>query len=501
VTRTGSSAPTEFLVSRNPATEAELGRVAATDPSELADLVSRARASQAAWQMKPWRERRAFLERWRKTLSRDADEWVRDISAEVGKPKSEALAEVVTSLDALHWTIRHAGRALGDEAIGAGWQRLLLMSPARLRYRPWGVIGILGTWNYPLFLNAPAIGQALAAGNGVVWKPSELAPLLGQRLQRSLEEAGLPAGLVATVFGGAEAGRALVGASIDKGVFTGGIPNGRKVLQVLAERGIACVAELSGFDPAIVLPDAPLESTVRALSWGAFVGCGQACVAIKRVYVVGDPARWLEALSAQARQLRIGDPAAAMTDIGPLISRTARDQFHAKVQAAIDAGARVVVGGVPQVGPGAFYPPTILATDTDRPEQALAGAFGPVVLVRTVPNAEAAIDAANASEYGLSASVWGRDLRAALAVGERLAVGMVTINDAVTPTGHAAAPFGGMKASGHGRTHGVLGIREFTQAQVVHQRLSGGFRPQLYPYSRRIVQILSAYRRVVHPWS
>ena len=149
---------------------------------------------------------------------------------------------------------------------------------------------MIGTWNYPLLLNAPPIVQALAAGNAVVWKPSELAVLAGLRLQQSFERAGVPEGLVTTVFGGPEVGAALVEAAIDKGMFTGGVENGRRVLGALALRGVPALAELSGFDAAIVLADAPRESTVRALTWGAFVGSGQTCVAVKRVYVVGDAA-------------------------------------------------------------------------------------------------------------------------------------------------------------------------------------------------------------------
>ncbi|MBV8317989.1 MAG: aldehyde dehydrogenase family protein, partial [Planctomycetaceae bacterium] len=393
----------------------------------------------------------------------------------------------------------HGHRALGEEVIGAGWQRFLLIPSARLRYRPVGVVGMIGTWNYPVFLNAPAIAQALAAGNAVVWKPSELASLVGLRLQQTLDAAGLPEGLVAAVFGGPEVGGALVEAGPDKGMFTGGIGNGRRVLEALARRGIPALAELSGFDPAVVLPDAPRDATLRALTWGAFVGSGQTCVAVKRVYVVGDPDPWAEGLAESARRLRVGDPGAADVDLGPMISAAARDRFDATVRAAVEAGARVLAGGMAAAGPGWFYPPTVLLADTPEPESRLAGAFGPVMLVRGFPDPDAAVAAANSGIYALSASVWGRDLRAARDIAWRTEAGTVTINDAVTPTGHAAAPFGGMKASGFGRTHGVLGLREFTQPQVVFTRRPRSFRPQLFPYSPRLERALSWYRRLFHP--
>jgi acyl-CoA reductase-like NAD-dependent aldehyde dehydrogenase len=358
---------------------------------------------------------------------------------------------------------------------------------------------MIGTWNYPLLLNAPPIAQALAAGNAVVWKPSELAPLSGMKLKESLAEACVPDGLVSVVFGGPEVGRALVEADIDKGFFTGGVRNGRKVLVALAARGIPAVAELSGFDPAVVLPEAPFAPTVKSLAWAAFVGAGQTCVAVKRVFVVGDARRWADALAREARALRVGDPARRGIDVGPLISEAARERVHATIRAAVAAGAEILSGGAPPDGPGWFYPPTVLLAATPEPEKALQGVFGPVVVVRGVPDVAAAVAAANASRYGLAASVWSRDTRAAAAVAGRLEAGMVTVNEAVTPTMHASAPFGGTKASGFGRTHGPYGLREFTRPHVTFTRRAGGFRPQVFPYDKLpVARFLGVYRRLFH---
>ncbi|WP_435008497.1 aldehyde dehydrogenase family protein [Tundrisphaera lichenicola] len=489
----------DFLSARNPATGSEIARVVATPSGDVDAIVARASAAQALWARLPWNERRIALRRWWAVLSRDADDWAHAIRDEVGKPTGEAMAEVVATLDALRWTVHHAGRALADERLGAGWQRILLIPPARIRWVPLGVIGIIGTWNYPLLLNAPEIAHALAAGNAVVWKPSELAIGLGRRLQDSIVEAGLPEGLVSAVYGGPEVGRALVASEIDKGVFTGGVESGRSVLGELGRRGIPTIAELSGFDPAIILPDAPRDSTIKALTWASFVGAGQTCVAVKRVYFVGDARPWAEALAERARGLRVGDPAGGSVDVGPMISPTARDRFHAMISAAIDAGAEVLAGGSPLEGPGSFYPPTVLMAETPEPEQALSGCFGPVVIVRGMPDPDLAVEAANASRFGLSASVWGRDLRKARALAARLEAGMVAVNEAVTPSAHASAPFGGRKASGFGRTRGVVGLRELAQPQVIQVRNPGGFRPHLFPYGDRMLKIFSVYRRFFHP--
>jgi acyl-CoA reductase-like NAD-dependent aldehyde dehydrogenase len=487
------------LIARNPSTGIELGRCPATPPVQVAEIAARASVAQARWASAPWKTRQAALRRWWGLLARDADHWAVAIRDEIGKPTGEGMAEVVSTLDAVRWTIRNAGKALADRRIARGWQRALLIPPARLRWAPLGVIGIIGTWNYPLLLNAPAIAQALASGNAVVWKPSELASGLGRRLQDSIEEAGLPEGLVSAVYGGAEVGQALIASGIAKAIFTGGVEGGRHVLAELGRRGIPALAELSGFDAAIVLPDAPLEATARALTWASFVGAGQTCVAVKRVYIVGDPIPWAEALASKARALRVGDPSAAPVDGGPMISPAARDRVQATIRAALDAGARVLAGGGPIEGLGSFYLPTVLLADTPEAESILAGCFGPVVLVRGVVDAEAAIEAANAGPFGLSGSVWGRDLRRARIVALRLEAGTVAINDAVTPSAHAAAPFGGCKSSGYGRIRGVVGLRELAQARVIHTRSPGGFRPHLFPYTALMPKIFSAYRRIFHP--
>lgn len=500
----GVAVPTvhdDTIVARNPATGEELGRLEPTPAGTVGDLVDRARVAQAAWAATEWRGRRRVLDRWRCELSRDAEGWADLICSEIGKPRIEAMGgDVLPTLDAIRWTVSHAGSVLSDRWIGPAWQRMLLMPGGLCRWVPVGVVGVLGTWNYPLFLNAPPIAQALAAGNAVVFKASESSPLCGRKLEESLREVGLPDGLVSVIQGGPAVGRALVESAIDKVMFTGGVENGRQVLKAAAGRGIPGVAELSGFDPAIVLPDAPLEATVRTLTWAAFVGCGQTCVAVKRVLVVGDPAPWASSLAASARALRIGDPAGPAIDIGPMISPRARAKLHAMVEEAVARGATRLAGGEPLGESGSFYPPTVLLADSPEAEDALAGAFGPVVIVRGVATEADAVRAANRSDFALAASVWGKDRRAAARIGRQIQAGTVAINDAVTPTAHAGAPFGGSKGSGFGRTKGVIGLLEFAQPQVLFSRSAGGFRPQLFPYpsSRWLESFFSVYRKLFH---
>jgi acyl-CoA reductase-like NAD-dependent aldehyde dehydrogenase len=487
------------LLARNPATGAVLGRAPIAAPASLADSVACLRANQPAWGRLDWNERKRRLRALYRRVSHDTDAWTSAITAEIGKPRAEALVEVVTTLDAMKWTLKRARwKGLRPRTVYPLWQRWMLMKAARIEWRPLGVLGIVGTWNYPLLLNLGPMFQALLAGNAVVWKPSELASHCGALLQRALIDEGLEPGLVATVQGRADVGQALIESGIDKCVFTGGIVTGRRVLSELGARGIPAVAELSGFDAAIVLPDAPRDKTADALAWAAFVGAGQTCVAVKRVYEVGGGGWLCEALARRAGALRVGDPSLAAVDMGPLISPAACDRFAGQVQEAVKQGAVVVAGGNRLAGTSSFHEPTVLRARTEAAVDTLAGCFGPVVIVREVASDDAAIAAANASEFGLAASVWGKDKHRLRAVADRLEAGIVTINDAVAPAGHAAAPFGGVKASGYGRTRGPIGLREFVTPVAVHARRAGAWRPQLFPYSERFEKLIRVYRWMFH---
>jgi acyl-CoA reductase-like NAD-dependent aldehyde dehydrogenase len=498
--------PDDLLISRNPATGEVLARIPATPPGLVADRVDRASTAQPGWADRPWSERRRALRRWHRELSRRAEELADAVRQEIGKPRGEAMAaEVIPSLDALRWTIRKAGRILSPRVESPGSQRWLLMPPARVESRPLGVIGVIGAWNYPILLNVPVIAHALAAGNGVVWKPSELSARCGAMLQETIDAAGLPGGLVSIVQGGPKVGAALLGSDVAKVVFTGGLENGRRVLSTLGDRVIPGVAELSGFDAAVVLPDAPEGPTMRALLWSSFLGAGQACMSVKRIYLVGRPMDvmhdpWIVTFSKLVAGLRVGDPARDDVDVGPMISEAARDTFRRQVKAALDAGARMNAGAGGPHGPGWFCRPVLLVADPgdDAPERALEGCFGPVVIVRVVRDADEAIAAVNASRYGLSASVWGRDRGACWRVADRLKVGVVGINEATSFFALSSAPAGGVKASGFGRVHGAEGLREMTSPRTVVSRSIRSPRPQVFPYSEKLGRLLGFYRRLIH---
>ncbi|MDX2036680.1 MAG: aldehyde dehydrogenase family protein [Isosphaeraceae bacterium] len=485
------------IVAQSPWTSKQLAVTEIDSVETTRAAVDRSRIAQASWGDVPVRERVRAVDRWRRELASQADDWADAIRDEAGKPRVEALGEVLSTLDAMRWTVRNAAKVLADRRLGSGLQRLALIPSARLSWRPLGVIGMLGTWNYPLYLNAPPIAQAVAAGNAVVWKPSEHATATGKLLQASVAQ-HLPRDLVLCVNGLAETGRALLDSGIDKAVFTGGIAAGRRVLADLGARGIPAVAELSGFDAAIVFPDLNPRSIAPALAWASFVGAGQTCVAIKRIYTIGDPEPVATALAEQAATLRAGDPADSGVDIGPLISADARARLSEIAARAIEAGATRMGAVESHAASDAAFTPTVFLARDDRAERVLQGCFGPVVVVRGVRDTDEAVEAVNASDFALAASVWSRDLRRARAAADRLVAGVVSINDAVTPSAHAGGPFGGFRSSGHGRTKGALGLLEFVASRCTYVQPHWIPRPQLPPYSGRTERLLRGFIRFMH---
>ena len=416
-----------------------------------------------------------MLRRWRERLAADSDGLAVTVTTEIGKPLQESLgADLLPSLAALHWLERETERTLRPRRAGG----------AQLTAEPYGVVGIIGTWNYPLLLNIAPIAWALAAGNAVVFKPSELATASAVRLMDHADAVGLP---VVTVTGGSETGRALCRAGVDKLAFTGGMRTGRAIMAELAASNTPAVMELSGNDAFIVCADADVAAAAHSAVWGRVCNAGQSCIAPQRFYVVREQAdAFLRACKAELDSLRAG------VDFGPMRTDRLRDNAHRLVWQAVAQGAELLTGGRSlKEMPGFHYAPTLLAECTDEMPIVSQDFFGPVLPVCIVRDVDEAIRRIDAGEMALGASVWTRNVRQGQALAARLRVGLVAVNqDTLLLGANPALPFGGLRASGFGKQRGAAGLEEFVNWKVTATGAASGERRHLFPYKPATVPIL-----------
>jgi acyl-CoA reductase-like NAD-dependent aldehyde dehydrogenase len=475
----------------NPATLERLGSVPVASPAAVQEAVAEARLAQRAWAATTHAERRALLGRAAEVLLDNLDEVAATITAETGKPTVEALtSELVVSLESLVWLGSNAGKVLAEERV-AYPQLFLKHKRARLRYEPLGVVGIVSPWNFPLGIPLSQAATVVAAGNGAVIKPSELAPLSGAWVERAFDEAGAPKGLVRVVQGGAETGAALVGArGLSKIVFTGSADVGRGVAAAAGQRGIPVVLELGGKDPMVVFEDADLDRAVEGALWGAFLNCGQTCAAVERVYVQGrlyEP--FAEELARRAGALRIGRGDAADVDVGPLASEGQRARVEDLLTDAVERGASVRAGGRrPELGlPGWFFEPTVLSDVPPEARIEREEIFGPLVTVARFGDEREALRLANDSQFGLGASVWTADPELAARVARSLEAGMVWTNDVAYSYGAFQASWSGRKTSGFGVTHSKHGLYAASNVKFVDEDRGRVGAPWWFPYDDRVV--------------
>ena len=465
------------LVSVNPATLEPVGSVQRTDPDELPAIVAAARIAQERWWAVGPAARAQVLREAARLVRVHADEIVDTIVAETAKPRTEAIAnELYTAVDHATWLARQAPRILADERLRFS-QLHLKTKKAWLLYEPLGVVAAITPWNIPFGIPFAEVATAIAAGNGVVLKPSELTPLTGEWVPRILERAGAPAELVRVVQGDGELGAALVGdPGISKVFFTGSVATGRGVAAAAGARGCPVVLELGGKDPMLVFADADLERAVDGAVFASFINAGQACVSAERIYVERSVYEdFAQRLSARARQLKLGD------EVGPLISERQRES----VEQLADVRRPDREGW--------FLEPTVVLGPL--PDREI---FGPVVSVEPFDNEDDAVRRANDSEFGLAASVWSRDLRKADRVARRVEAGMVWVNDFGYSFTSGQAPWGGVKSSGFGRTSSKHGLYECVQVKYLDSD-RGRLRPAWwFPYDAGTEQALRAALDVLY---
>lgn len=443
--------------------------------------VEAARATFPEWSQRPLSARKKLLQNLLKVLAESAEEIAKTLSEETGRPLQESLgAEVLPSLEAIRFLLKNTDRLLASQRIPK--------TSASLEAMPYGVVGIIGTWNYPLFLNLVPLAQALVAGNTVVWKPSERTPLSSQALLSLFRQAGVEEGVLEILSGGGDVGSLLTQAQCDKYLFTGSVTTGREILVELAKAGIPSVMELSGNDAFIVCADAPLELAARSAVWGRVCNGGQSCVAPQRFYVhhtLYEP--FLRRVEAEIATLR-------PEEITPLRTKEAKERCHHKVQEAVEQGAKCHIGGfLAETPEGFFYPPTLLSDCTDDLAVMQEDLFAPVLAVCPVQTDREAVERANSNSLGLGASIWTQNISYGEALAKKLRVGLVSINEVLRDAADPALPFGGVRQSGFGKQRGALGLEEFVVRKVVVSHSPQGARRHLFPYLNATEELLLAW--------
>jgi acyl-CoA reductase-like NAD-dependent aldehyde dehydrogenase len=480
------------IVVVNPATLTPVGAVETTEDSALEEILVESRQAADAWAREPLERRSSLLRAVAHELVRDDRALADLIVSETGKPLVEAYThDLFVAVEAAAWLADVVDRVFRPERL-AFPQLVLKYKRAWILREPLGVVGIVTPWNFPLGLPLTQVATAVAAGNSVVLKPSELTPLSGAKIEEIFRRAGAPPNLVRVVQGmGETVGDALVShRQVDAVVFTGSTEAGRHVAQRCAERLCPVTLELGGKDPMLVLADADLDRTVEGALWGAFANCGQVCSGVERIYVdstIRDA--FVERLAERATQLRLGDGHDMSVELGPLVSEAQRARIESLVADALEHGATLVTGGGrPDCGlPGWFHEPTIVAGEPVSSRLKREELFGPLVSVVDFDNEREAVRLSNDSSYALGASVWTTDRDRGRALARELRAGSVWVNDHAYSYGACQAPWGGRGASGLGRTHGrqaleAMSHTKFTDAD--RGRLTPGW---WYPYSDQVV--------------
>jgi acyl-CoA reductase-like NAD-dependent aldehyde dehydrogenase len=467
------------LAIENPATEETVAEVGAASPDQLDAAIAGAREAARGWAATPAVERAELLHEVAGRMRALTDDLARVLTLEGGKPLVENSDEVGWTAAAFDY-YAEMGRNFAGRVIPSIESTQL----ALVVKEPTGVWGAIVPWNYPLLLLSWKLAPALAAGNTVVAKPSELTPVSTLMLAECF--ADLPAGVVNLLAGAGDVGAALVeDPRIDGVAFTGSVATGKKVAAACAQRVARMNLEMGGKDPFIVCADvgADIDVAARGGAWAAYLNAGQVCTSAERFYVqreVYDD--FLEAFVGHARELRVGDPLDATTDVGPMVSAPQRAKVEAQVEAAVAAGAELVVGG-DHAGfeRGHFYAPAVItgapaSTDLLREET-----FGPVAPIVPVASLDEAIELANSTPFGLGANVYTRDLETAVRCLREIRAGTVWINDPLTD--NDAGPFGGFKQSGFGRELGQEGLEAFQETKHVHIETKIAPKEWWYPYA------------------
>ena len=469
----------------NPATGAAIAQLPDMDAAQVQELVERARSAQKEWAEASYDDRAGVMYRMRKWIVDNRDRVAQTVVEENGKTREDALlADVFITADALGFWAKQGPKYLADERVRSH-SPFTLGRKLIVRYRPRGVVGVIGPWNYPV---ANCFGDAipaLVAGNAVILKPSEVTPLSSLLMEEGMRAAGMPEGLMQVATGTGETGAALVDTA-DMIMFTGSTRTGKKIMARAAETLTPVSLELGGKDPMIVLRDADVERAANtAVYWGMANG-GQICQAVERVYVeapVYD--EFVSKVVEKTRALRQGEGGAAgSVEVGAVTFAPQVEILECHIKDAVDKGADVKLGGKSADGPGRFFEPTVLTNVDHTMEIMTEETFGPTLPIMKVSDEHEALRLANDSPYGLNSSVFTQDLEKGERIARGLTAGNACVNDAVMNYAATELPFGGTGQSGIGVRHGAAGIQKYCETQSV---MVTRFAPKrdlfMFPYS------------------
>jgi succinate-semialdehyde dehydrogenase/glutarate-semialdehyde dehydrogenase len=486
-----------ILRSLNPATLEVVGEVAVTHPKDVESIVQTAREGFPDWRNLGLDGRILVLKNAQRLLLERTDEFARLITLEMGRPYVESVVmELEASIDLVGYYARRAPKYLKDKTVPLH-NLFFKRRRSRIHFEPLGVIGVIAPWNWPLLIPLGFIAPGLLAGNAVVFKHSELTPLMAEKIRGLFLDAGVPESALQIVQGRGEAGAALVDSSVDRIFFTGSTDVGQKVMERASRSLKKAVLELGGSDPAIVCGDADIAVASSGVAWGGFNNCGQNCNSVERVYVHEKIAsRFVEAVVEKAERLRVGNGMNPDVDLGPLASESQRTKIESIVRRAAAKGGKILCGGKCPAGlKGYFFEPTVILWDKTNPAPAPSDEeiFGPLLYVTPVADDDEAVRLANASCFGLAASVWTADGRRGERIARRIEAGSVMVNDAVVSFGIAEAGWTGVKKSGAGWVHGEKGLEEMVNIQYVNREPQSRMQKfWWFPYSEGMVQGMKA---------
>jgi acyl-CoA reductase-like NAD-dependent aldehyde dehydrogenase len=478
----------------SPATGEVIGEIEETPLSEVGHFYEKGKSAFKEWSELEVTERLNYLLKLKEVMTEEMEEIAKVISSDTGKVMTEALvADIMPTLDAINHICKHGATILKRHKVKT--PLLLIGKRSFIEYMPRGVVLVISPWNYPLQLAMVPMVSALASGNAVILKPSEVTPLVGKCIEDLFIKAGFPKGIVQVAHGGKEVGAAFTNGKPDYIFFTGSIRTGKIIQEIAAKELIPTTLELGGKDPMIVFADANLERAAKGAAWAAFTNSGQVCMSAERLYVEKSVyTSFLSLLKKEVQSLKHGIDEDA--DVGSMTYPAQIKIVKEQLEEAMNNGAVLETGLPPKEWEkGMFLPLTVVSNVSHDMKIIQEESFGPLLPVIPFESEEEAIQFANDTIYGLNASVWSKDMEKARRVASKLISGAVVINDAIITVVNHGLPFGGAKQSGIGRYHGDAGLRTFCHEKaIIEDRGNKKTEIQWYPYKGKYDHFLHLFK-------